>query len=145
MIMASLGNDVPQCQQVSDRIMKTDSIQMDCCQHPDQCNRTGWPLFEKYGFDRKTSTDGSPQSMQDIQSELDAGHPFAFSWQYYGGGGHMMVATQIVQSNAGPQIWVNDPDKTADGDSGAMVYDTYNADPNWYTHWRDYFNIVKQP
>src|SRR5689334_11876550 len=90
MVMHHLGTDVSQCVQATDEFGLPH-----CCPSasaPDNCDSGGWPEFEKHHI-KYQRTSGRALSWKEIQSQIGCRkQPFAFSWKWSGGGGHMMVA-----------------------------------------------------
>lgn len=115
----------------------------DCCKNPTPgvCVEGGWPEFEKYKFD--STPKNGPLAFPEVQQELFCNkRPFAFSWHWIGGGGHMMVATGYKIVNGTQYVIKNDPWPPNEGqDSVAMTYDFYVQGSD-HTHWRDYFEVV---
>ena len=113
MIMEYLGMVVPQCSQANDEFHRTD-----CCTvpTPGSCDSGGWPQFDKHGFTFLT-TNNAALAWPAVEAQL-APHdpnnpcsftPFAFTWHWRGGGGHMMVVTGYEVDNGVDYVLVNDP------------------------------------
>lgn len=139
MVMSFLGARVPQCDQANNRFGRTD-----CCNTPtpSECNNGGWPEPDKYGFTFSTTSD-APLTWEQVQSEIYcAGRPFAFSWHWPGGSGHMMVVTGYVTISGTNYVAVNDPWPPNVGEHYIYTYDWYDTAPGHHTHWNDYYNFV---
>lgn len=140
MCMSFLGNNVAQCTQANNRFGRTD-----CCNStvPNACVNGGWPEFDKYGFSFNT-TSNAPLSWDDIKKQIYCKKkPFAYSWHWNGGGGHMMVITGYAVIENVKYVFVNDPWSPNVGDQYSLTYDKY-VSGSGYTHWNDYYNITKK-
>jgi Papain-like cysteine protease AvrRpt2 len=144
MVMEFLGKNVAQCTEANNRFSR-----WDCCQNPTPgaCVMGGWPEFQKYGFTYKTTSDAA-LSWPDVRAQLASrnngcrGTPFAFSWHWQGGGGHMMVATGYTTNAAGENfVFVNNPWPPEVGNTQTLTYDTFVELPGDHTHWDDYYDI----
>lgn len=139
MIMSYLGKDVPQCEQANRRFGRSD-----CCVTPNSssCEQPGWPDFDGYGFNSNTS---GALSFNDLNSQVQGlGRPVAFSWGWTGGGGHMMVAMGARTVAGQNWVTINDPWAPNWGDQRDILYTAYVSSPGSYTHWTDYYNIVRR-
>lgn len=142
MIMKYLGKTVAQCTQANDEFHQTD-----CCQSPnsDRCNKGGWPEFSKHGISSHITQD-APLSWTAVKAQLAPRDPknpcsftpFAFSWHWTNGGGHMMVAIGYRTVNGVNYVIVNDPMALY---GPAMTYDEYAGATDDHTHWNDYYDI----
>jgi hypothetical protein len=158
MVMHYLGNNVAQCDQANNRFGRTDCCNIDLCPPPTEpapawpnpCNCVcgGWPEFDKYGFtfDR---TSNAPLSWGDLKEQLsDASYckskPFAFSWHWPGGGGHMMVVKGYVELAVGRFVVMLDPWSPCVGDERIITYDYYVESTGHHTHWDDYYNVTRR-
>ena len=141
MVMEFLGVPVTQCRQANERFGRND-----CCNQPvpGGCVMGGWPEFTKYNFGfQKTSS--APLSWNTTREQISCKHrPFAFSWAWNGGGGHMMVVIGYATVNGANYVTINDPWAPNVGDQRIITYDAYSMG-NGYTHWDDYYDVVKQP
>ena len=140
MVMDFLANDVGQCVQANNRFGRTD-----CCGNPTPaaCVNGGWPEFDKYGFAFKTTSD-APLSWAQVQDQIYCQKkPFAFSWHWNGGGGHMMVAVGYVTIDAMNYVSINNPWPPNVGDQYTRTYDNY-VSGSGYTHWNDYYDVTKK-
>lgn len=140
MIMDFLGVNVSQCDEANKRFSRTD-----CCNSPvpNACVNGGWPEFDKYGFSFKTTSDAPlswDQTKQQIYCEKK---PFAFSWHWSGGGGHMMAVIGYVSIDGVNYVTINDPWPPNVGDQRTITYDAY-VSGSGYTHWNDYYDIIKK-
>lgn len=141
MCMVSIGNvDIAQCTQANDQLGMAD-----CCGKAidNNCIQGGFPDFVRYGF-TPTVTNFAPLKWSDIKIQIsNLKKPFAFSWQYTGGGGHMMVITGYYTDNKGMNyVYVNDPLEVNVGSTYTLTYDEYVSGSD-HTHWNDYYNITK--
>lgn len=153
MTMDFLGANVSQCDEANKRFGRTD-----CCNtnKPAACIDGGWPEYEKYGFKADRTSDAALTWKQVQEQIYCRKKPFAFSWHWPGGGGHMMVVSgyTTVQTRNGRNsryVYVKDPwppvdgnPSTPDGDDTIMLYSAYVSSPGNYTHWDDFYNITKQ-
>ena len=143
MIMEFLGHGVDQPTQANNRLGRTD-----CANSPTPagCVQGGWPEFDRYGFSFDTTSD-APLSWSDLQRQIACSKkPFAFSWHWSGGGGHMLVAIGYVTISGVNYVVVNDPwpppsAGVTGGDQTVMTYDAY-VSGSGYTHWDDYYNVT---
>jgi len=157
MIMHYLGNNVSQCTQANNRFNRTDCCTIDLCPSPTEppqynsadncinCACPGWPEFGKYDFTFKTKEGPLTWSQlrEQISNESDCKKkPFAFSWGWPGGGGHMMVAKGYLTLEGTNYVTILDPWAPCSGDERIITYDAYSADPGHHTHWRDYYDIT---
>jgi hypothetical protein len=140
MIMEFHGTGAPQCDQVSRSL-----IMQTCCDSPTPllCDQGGWPEFDKFGFNFQT-TNNAPFSWEAICQEIGVENkPFAFSWQWKGGGGgHMMVAHGYHIVDGDRFISILDPFPTHLGDQRDITYEEYVEGPD-HIHWNDFFAVTK--
>jgi hypothetical protein len=133
------ASNVQQCDEANKRFGLSD-----CCNSPvpNACVNGGWPEYEKYNFKADT-TANSPLTWDQLKSQIYCSKkPFAFSWHWNGGGGHMMVATGYVTIDGTDYVSVNNPWPPASGVQEVYTYDKYVGGPSYdHTHWNDYFNI----
>src|SRR5215471_14601557 len=104
MVMGFLGTSVTQCDEANKRFGRSD-----CCNSPTPgaCVNGGWPEFDKYGF-TSTRTSNTALTWDQIKKEIYCSkRPFAFSWHWPGGGGHMMVVIGYVELDDNHQVLVN--------------------------------------
>lgn len=137
--MQFLGTNVTQCDEANKRFGFSN-----CCNTPTpgQCVQGGWPEFNKYGFTFKT-TSNAPLSWVQVKDQIFCKKkPFAFSWHWNGGGGHMMVLKSYYLSPNQQMVTINDPWPPNVGDLKVMTYQAYVAGPG-YTHWNDYYDVTK--
>ena len=140
MVMDFLGTDVGQCDEANKRFGRSD-----CCNNPvpNACVNGGWPEFDKYGFSADVTSD-APLDWAAVRTEIFCHRkPFAFSWHWSGGGGHMMTVIGYVTVNGVNYVTINDPWPPNQGDQRVITYDAYVSGQG-YTHWNDYHNVVKQ-
>ncbi|HWB85421.1 MAG TPA: papain-like cysteine protease family protein [Bryobacteraceae bacterium] len=139
------GANVQQCDEANKRFGRSD-----CCNSPTptECVNGGWPEYNKYSFTADTTSD-APLSWAQLTSQIYCSKkPFAFSWHWNGGGGHMMVATGYVTIDGVNYVSVNNPwpPSSASGSGGVQevyTYDKYNGGSGQdHTHWNDYYNIT---
>ena len=117
--------------------------QSTCCQNgsSSQCNQGGWPQPDKYGFTFNTTSD-TPLQWNQVTGQIYCNSkPFAFSWHWSGGGGHMMVAVGYSIVDGANYITVNDPLPVGMGSQWTNTYDYY-VSATGHTHWNDYYNIT---
>lgn len=157
MIMAYLGKSVSQCSQANDRFGRTDCCNIDLCPSPTEpptfdangnCNNCacgGWPEFDKHGIEFKTTSDAAlswAAVRQQLSSEKSCRKtPFAFSWHWPGGGGHMMVAKGYVTLAGVDYVAILDPWAPCTGDERIITYAEYVAVAGDHTHWNDYYDL----
>ncbi len=140
MVMEFLGVNVTQCDEANKRFGHTD-----CCDAstPNACVNGGWPEFDKYGFTFKTTAD-APLTWDQLKNQIYCSKkPFAFSWHWTGGGGHMMVVTGYLTIDGTKYVSVNDPWPPNVGDQYNTTYDNYVSGAD-HTHWNDYYDVTKQ-
>ena len=130
------SSNVQQCDEANKRFGEDD-----CCNSPvpTACVNGGWPQYTKYNFTAsKTSNKGL--SWDQIRNQIYcAKKPFAFSWHWNGGGGHMLVATGYKTSDDTNYVSVIDPT----GDFEIYTYDKYVGGPSYdHTHWNDFYDIT---
>lgn len=142
MVMEYQGTNIPQCTQANNRFGRTD-----CCNSPvpGGCVNGGWPEFGKYGFTFET-TSNAALSWDALRKEIaDSSYcgrrPFAFTWHWPGGGGHMMVAIGYRTVDGVNFVEMNDPWAPNIGDHRFITYDYYVASPGHHTHWDDYYRV----
>jgi hypothetical protein len=136
MVMSYLGGMTSQCEQANQRFGRTD-----CCNTPTPtaCIQGGWPEFAKYGFTYNT---GGALSWDAVKGQIDVRRtPFAFSWGWDGGGGHMMVLTGYKVINGQNWVSINDPWSPHTGSQRDILYSDY-VDGAGYSHWTDYYNVA---
>jgi hypothetical protein len=151
------GGDVQQCAAANTRFGRTD-----CCTSPTPtaCIVGGWPdgIYSGAGLTWDRTTDAALSldalKQQISQRSACAKKPFAFSWHWTGGGGHMMVARGF-SSLAIPEVRVGDvrlPGFQADLVEVNNPWPPNVATHEWvayanyvsgsdHTHWNDYYNI----
>jgi hypothetical protein len=143
MTMNFLGATVTQCDEANRRFGRTD-----CCNSPTPaaCVMGGWPEYDKYGY-TASHTSNAPLTWDQVKEEIYCDkEPFAFSWHWSGGGGHMMVVSGYLQLNGTNYVVINDPlpwDATAGGSQRVSLYTAYVSGTG-YTHWDDYYDIRKK-
>src|SRR6185437_16097528 len=129
--------------------------QTNCCTNPlpeTACDHGGWPQFDRHGLSFRT-TNNAPLSWDEVKSQLgprDQANPcgftpFAFTWHWPGGGGHMMVAIGYQTVNGVNYVQVHDPLAVNVGNTRFITYENYVSGVNdegvTYTHWNDYYDI----
>ncbi|REG48611.1 papain like cysteine protease AvrRpt2 [Paraburkholderia sp. BL6669N2] len=140
MTMGYLGTVVSQCDEANKEFGSTD-----CCNNPKPgaCVQGGWPEYGKYGFNAATTSDAA-LSWDDVKRQIYCRRtPFAFTWHWTGGGGHMMVATGYTTVRGTNYVAINNPWPPNVGDASIITYDVYVSGAD-HTHWNDYYNIQKQ-
>jgi Papain-like cysteine protease AvrRpt2 len=138
MVMEFLGHGVSQCTEANNRFGRSD-----CCDSstPQACIQGGWPEFDKYGFTFKT-TSNEPLTWEQVQQQIYCQKkPFAFSWHWDGGGGHMMVVIGYTTIDGTTYVTVNDPWAPNVGDQSIKTYAAY-VSGSGYTHWNDYYDVT---
>jgi len=143
MTMKYFGRDVQQCVEANREFGLTT-----CCQdNSGSCNNGGWPEYGKYNFTASETSDHA-LTWDQVQSQIYcAKKPFAFSWHWPGGGGHMMVAKGYLVVNNIKYVDVNDPEPYTNlntitgGTETIMTYDRYVSDTD-HTHWNDFYDIT---
>jgi hypothetical protein len=143
MTMNFLGGTVVQCDEANRRFGRTD-----CCNSPTPaaCVNGGWPEYDKYGYAADVTSD-APLSWDDTRYQIYCRkEPFAFSWHWSGGGGHMMALTGYTVVGGTQYVVINDPlpwSATGGGSQRISLYTDY-VSGSGYTHWNDYYNIRKK-
>jgi len=140
MCMEFLGTNVDQCDEANKRFGRSD-----CCNSPvpTGCVNGGWPEFDKYGF-TSAVTSNAALSWEDLKKQIYCQKkPFAFSWHWTGGGGHMMVVVGYAVLNNVNYVSINDPWAPNVGNQRFITYDEYVSGSD-HTHWNDYYNITKK-
>lgn len=143
MVMDYLGHNVTQCIQANNRFGRTDCPCEQCTNSVANppCVSGGWPEFDKYGFHFKT-TSHAPLNWNQIRKQIYCSKmPFAFSWAWIGGGGHMMVARGYSTQDGINYVAILDPWQPCVGEEKIITYDEYNARLGDHTHWNDYYDI----
>jgi hypothetical protein len=151
------GGNVQQCAEANRRFSRTD-----CCNSPTPaaCVLGGWPdqLYTAAGLKWDRTTDAAlslPTLKRQIsQRRYCSKKPFAFSWHWTNGGGHMMVARGF-QTIAIPELKLefvtlpavsfdmvesNNPWPPNVGTHEWITYSNYVSGSD-HTHWNDYYNI----
>jgi hypothetical protein len=145
-IMDYMGHDVSQCELANNEFFFHNG---DCCDHkttPD-CNQNAFPDYaftENHFTFRRTVN--KPLSWAAVKKQIQTkGKPFAFTWRWAGGGGHMMVAVGCGKVDGEKRIAYLDPINPAIGtDYKIMSFAEYKEDPDpegdgkKYTHWDDF-------
>ena len=129
------GSNVQQCDEANREFGRDD-----CCNSPvpNACVNGGWPEYDKYGFTASRTSDQALTWKQIKKQIYCAKKPFAFTWHWDNGGGHMMVATGYQTTSDDIFVNVNDPD----GVYQIVTYDTYVGGSGYdHTHWDDFYNI----
>ncbi len=140
MCMDFLGTDVNQCDQANKRFSRTD-----CCNSPtpNECIQGGWPDFVYYGFTFVRTTD-APLSWPQIREQIFCKKkPFAFTWHWTKGGGHMMVVRGYKTEGGTNYVYVNNPGPPNVGTVSYKTYSEYVSGTN-HTHWDDFYDITKK-
>ncbi len=151
------GGDVQQCTEANRRFGRTD-----CCNSPTPgaCVVGGWPdqlyTAANLTWDRTSDTALSLATLkrQISQRRYCSKKPFAFTWHWSGGGGHMMVARGYQSLEIPPiringlqlpalhfdLVEVNNPWPPNVGTHEWITYGNYVSGSN-HTHWDDFYNI----
>jgi hypothetical protein len=138
------ASNVQQCDEANRRFGRPD-----CCGNPvpSGCVNGGWPEYDKYNFKADVTSNVALTWAQLTDQIFCQKKPFAFSWHWNGGGGHMMVATGYQTLNGVNYVWVNNPwppgsTTSSGGVTEIDTFDTYvGAASQGHTHWNDYYNI----
>jgi hypothetical protein len=141
MIMEFLGHNVSQGVQANNRFGRTDCTNSPI---PSACVVGGWPEFNKYGF-TSAHTSNAALTWDQVKAQIGCkGKPFAFSWHWTGGGGHMMVAIGYKTDSGVNYVEVNDPWPPNVGTSGNAALQTYSfyVSATGHTHWDDYYDVT---
>lgn len=141
MVMEKLGATITQCDEANKRLGRAD-----CCNSPtpNDCDKGGWPEFEKYGFTADHTTNAA-LSWTNVKKQIDCQEtPFCATWKYTNGnGGHMVVISGYKILNGVKQVRMRDPLPVNRGSSRWITYTYYVSHPG-YKHWNDYYNIEKR-
>lgn len=134
------ASNIQQCDEANKQFGRTD-----CCNNPvpNACIDGGWPEYQKYNF-KADVTSNAGLSWADLKSQIYCKKkPFAFSWHWDGGGGHMMVAIGYFTLNGASYVSVNNPWPPTGGAQEIITYDNYVGGSVYdHTHWNDYYNIT---
>ena len=139
MVLEKLGSPVTQCDQANNRLGRRD-----CCNTPTPkaCVQVGWPEFGKYGYE--SAVKSAALSWKQVKTQIYCRkQPFAFSWRWSGGGGHMMVAIGYQTDGESKFVCANNPAPPHKGDYYCHTYSEYVSGPD-HTHWKDFYKFVKQ-
>jgi hypothetical protein len=147
MVMEALHHGQSQCAQVNRRLGRSDCACNQCSAGPTSldCDQNGWPEFGRYGFTSRHTRD-APLSWDTLKEQVSdepscRNKPFAFTWRWPGGGGHMMVANGYRVVDGERYVSVLDPWAPCHGDESLFTYDYYVALPGDHTHWDDYYDV----
>lgn len=158
MVMDYLNHDVAQCTQANNRFGRTDCCNIDLCPTPTEapqynaagscinCACPGWPEFGKYDFTFER-TSNAALSWDDLRKQVSNQRyckkkPFAFSWHWAGGGGHMMVVKGYLTLAGTNYVVILDPWAPCAGDERIITYADYVENPGSWTHWDDFYDIT---
>lgn len=134
------ASNVQQCDEANKRFGLSD-----CCRSPvsSSCVNGGWPEYEKYNFKADMTSD-QPLRWDQIRDQIYcAKKPFAFSWHWNSGGGHMMVVFGYGTVAGNNYVLVNNPWPPTGGVQEIYTYDKYVGGAGWdHSHWNDYYNIT---
>jgi hypothetical protein len=145
MIMEYMGAHIEQCDEANKQFTdQSGNPRTDCCNKPVpwQCIDGGWPEFGKYGF---TSSRISDEALKwkKVKSQIYCEKkPFAFSWKFNGGGGHMMVAIGYAMYEGTSWVYVNNPEPWGVGNTEWITYESY-VSGSYYSHWDDFYDVTK--
>jgi len=145
MVMDFLGTDVSQCDEANKRFGRNDCCNSD---RPSACVNTGWPEFDKYGFnfDRTSNT---PLTWDQLKDQIYCQKkPFAFSWHWLDAngqpnGGHMMVVTGYVSVGGSNWVYYHNPLPVGTGSTEFKAYTDW-VSGSGYSHWDDFYNVTKK-
>jgi hypothetical protein len=141
MILDFFKKHVSQCRQANEQFGLNN-----CCSNntPGDCIKGGWPHFETYGL-KPTLTCNQALSWDEVKTQIYCKQqPFAFSWRWPTGGGHMMVAIGYKTDGANRLVCVNNPLPEGTGDYYCHSYEEYVSTTNHHTHWNDYYAFTQQ-
>jgi hypothetical protein len=141
MVMDFLGHNVAQGVEANNEFGRTDCTNSPV---PSSCVNGGWPEFDKYGF-TFSRTSNTALTWDQVRNEIGCSNkPFAFSWHWSGGGGHMMVAIGYKTVGGINYVEVNDPWPPNVGTSGGAAIQTYSyfVSASGHTHWDDFYNVT---
>jgi hypothetical protein len=141
MVMEYLGHNVSQGVEANNRFGRTDCTNSPV---PSACVQGGWPEFNKYHF-TSAHTSNAALTWDQLKSQIGCKNkPFAFSWHWTGGGGHMMVVVGYKSQNSVNYVEVNDPWPPNVGASGNAAIKTYSnyVSGSDHTHWDDYYDVT---
>lgn len=158
MIMDYLGHNVSQCAQANHRFSRTDCCTIDLCPVPTEapqyntfgncinCACPGWPEFDAWGFSFKR-TSSQALTWDQVRNQISnepccLKKPFAFSWGWLGGGGHMMVAKGYISLSGVNYVVIFDPWSPCVGDERIITYNFYDSSPTDHVHWDDFYDIT---
>ena len=134
------ASGIQQCDEANKRFGRTD-----CCNSPvpNACINGGWPEYQKYNFTADMTSD-TALSWAALKSQIYCKKkPFAFSWHWNGGGGHMMVVTGYVTIARANYVSINNPWPPTGGTQEIITYEAYVGGSAYdHTHWNDYYNIT---
>jgi len=138
MIMEHMGASIEQCDEANKRFGRND-----CCERlPWECINGGWPEFTKYGF-TSSHTSNTALKWKQVKGQIYCEKkPFAFSWKYHGGGGHMMVAIGYTMFEGTSWVYVNNPEPWGVGNTEWIPYESY-VSGSYYSHWDDFYDVTK--
>jgi hypothetical protein len=138
MIMNYLGASVSQCDEANQLGGRSD-----CCNSPTPaaCDFPGWPQFANYGFSSASVNDAL--SWNDLWTQFDSHRsPVAFSWDWTGGGAHMMVAIGCKVVAGQQYVTINNPLAVNWGGQYDIPYSVYVSAPD-HAHGTDIYNITR--
>jgi hypothetical protein len=148
MVMETLHHGTNQCTQVNRALGRTDCACNACGAGPAsmECDQNGWPEFSAYGFTSRHTRDEA-LSWDKVKKQVSdepscENKPFAFTWRWPGGGGHMMVANGYSVVDGERYVSVVDPWMPCQGDESLITYDYFVAAPGDHTHWDDYYDVT---
>jgi hypothetical protein len=150
MVMETLHHGQNQCTQVNHQLNRSDCGCSQCSVAAPAatsvaCDQSGWPEFEDYGFRSHHTRDEAlswDQLRKQVSDEPSCDNkPFAFTWRWPGGGGHMMVVNGYRVIDGERYVSVIDPWAPCHGDESLFTYDYYVALSGHHTHWDDYYDI----
>jgi len=148
MVMEFLGTPAPQCEQ-ADKYLSVSN----CCKKPipGECVTTGWPVFSLYNF-AYDETNNTALTFDQLKEQIFCKKkPVAYSWHWYGGGGHVMVARGYYTADGVNYLNINDPWPPPGYDSSLpnggeqydITYSNFVKGSNHY-HWDDFYNVTKR-
>ena len=147
MVMETLHHGTNQCSQVNARLGVSDCACNGCNggSVSAECDATGWPQFDRYGFTARHTTNEA-LTWDQLRSQVSNGpscknRPFAFTWRWEGGGWYRRVSKGVDWVDGERFVSVVDPWAPCAGDELIVSYDYYVAEPGDHSHWDDYYDV----
>jgi hypothetical protein len=155
MIMDYNDHNISQCKQANDLFGRSDCCAIDLCSSPLQLSQNnqlkncvcgGWPEFDRYGFTYK-KTSGKPLKWKQIKEQISSysesgSSPFAFTWNWSGGGAHMMVVKGFIIQDGKKFVIILDPLPLCMGGENIITYKYFKSELFHHSHSDDYYDIT---